>query len=291
MVLMLGGADKLVGTVAMAQRQPWLQKLYPKIKDLPVLTIASEGVNIETLIGTRPDVVLMSYVGGMPKWMDMVSAAKIPVVLMPGNTFEDIKTTILMTGQILGPKEASAASDFAKYYQETIDRVRAVTSTIPKERRPKVLHTMQSGILYVDGVESLIDDWINISGGTNAASDLKGTGKGVTMEQVIKWDPDVIICGTAPNVENRQKIMTDLRWSGIKAVKEGRVYANPSGVYLWDRHSGEGALQILWAAKLLHPEKFRNLDIKKETKAFFARFFHYDLADSDFDSIMNASAP
>jgi len=150
---------------------------------------------------------------------------------------------------------------------------------------------MQTGILAIDGVKSLIDNWINIAGGTNAAVDVKGLGKLATMEQVIKWNPDVIICGTAPNIENKHKIMTDPQWSGIKAVKDGKVYVNPTGVYLWDRHSAEGALQILWAAKLLHPEKFRNLDVKKETKAFYARFFHYKLTDSDFNSIMNATAP
>ena len=291
MVLLLGGADKLVGTVAMAQKQPWLQKLYPRIKSLPVVANIPNDVNIETLLSLHPDVILMSYAGGMPSWMDKVAAVHIPVVLMPAVTFDDIKATILLTGEVLGPKQAAAGRDFAKYYQDNIDRVRAVTAAIPKERRPKVLHSMQSGVLAIDGVDSLIDNWINIAGGTNAAFDVKGLGKIVTLEQVIKWNPDVIICGTAPNMANRRKIMTDPQWSGIKAVKNGQVYANPSGVYLWDRHSAEGALQILWAAKLLHPEKFRDLNLKKETVAFFGRFFHYKLTDRDFDSIMNAEAP
>ena len=291
MVLMLGGADKLVGTVAMAKKQPWLQKLYPRIKEVPVVASGSNDVNIETLLALHPDVIIMSYAGGMPSWMDKVAAVRIPVVLMPAVTFDDIKTTILMTGEVLGPKEAAAARAFATYYQNNIDRVRAVTASIPLERRPKVLHSMQTGIIAIDGVQSLIDNWINIAGGTNAAFDVKGLGKLVTMEQVLKWNPDVIICGTAPNAENKVKIMTAPQWSGIKAVKNGKVYANPTGVYLWDRHSAEGALQILWAAKLLHPEKFRTLDLKKETKAFYARFFHYKLTDSDFNSIMNATAP
>ena len=290
-VLMLGGADKLVGTVAMAKKQPWLQKLYPRIKEVPVVASAPNDVNIETLLSLHPDVILMSYAGGMPSWMDKVAAVHIPVVLMPAVTFDDIKATILMTGEVLGPNEAAVAREFAKYYQNNIDKVRAVTASIPKDQRPKVLHSMQSGILAIDGVNSLIDNWINIAGGTNAAVDVKGLGKVVTMEQVIKWNPDVIICGTAPNIENKQKIMTDPQWSSIKAVKDGKVYVNPAGVYLWDRHSAEGALQILWAAKLLYPGKFHDLDMKKETKAFYARFFHYKLSDGDFNSIMNATAP
>ena len=289
-VLIEGSADKLVGTVALAKKQPWFQKLYPRIKDVPVVSAASNDINIETLIGLHPDVILMSYAGGMPPWMDRAAAARIPVVLMPAVSFDDIKKTILMTGEVLGPKESAAARELADYYQGNIDRVRAVTAAIPLGQRPTVLHSMQSGILSIDGVQSLVDNWINIAGGRNAA-DVKGLGKSVTMEQVLKWNPDVIICGTAPNAENRQKICSDPQWSGVNAVKEGRVYLNPTGVYLWDRHSAEGALQVLWAAKLLHPEKFPNLDLKKETAEFYRRFFHYQLTDSDYASLLGATAP
>jgi len=31
-------------------------------------------------------------------------------------------------------------------------------------------------------------------------------------------------------------------------------------------------LQILWAAKLLYPDKFQNVDLKKEKKEFFTKF-------------------
>ena len=77
------------------------------------------------------------------------------------------------------------------------------------------------------------------------------------MEQVAAWNPDVIIVGTAPNQQNRQAILDDPRWREIKAVREGKVFVNPSGAYLWDRHSAEAALQVLWAAKLLHPATIR----------------------------------
>jgi iron complex transport system substrate-binding protein len=61
MVLMLGGADKLVATSDQARRQPWLRKLYLRIALVPAAFEAAGEVNIETLIGARPDVVLMAY--------------------------------------------------------------------------------------------------------------------------------------------------------------------------------------------------------------------------------------
>jgi len=74
-------------------------------------------------------------------------------------------------------------------------------------------------------------------------------------------------------------------------VKNGKVFVNPSGAYLWDRHSAEAALQVLWAAKLLHPAEFAGLDMGKETKLFYARFFHYELSDAELASILNSTPP
>lgn len=291
MVLLLGGGDKLVATVQQAQNQPWIKKLLPKIASLPSVVNASNDLNVEALVNTNPDVILMSYVGGMPTWMDKAAAAKIPVVLMPGNTFEDIKTAIRMTGEVLGPAEAAVAEEWVKYYDGNVKKIAAVTALVPEDQRPRVLHTLRPTILSVDGIGGLVNDWIKNSGGVNVAVDVKGNSGTVTMEQIIKWNPEVIICGTEPNTENAQKILTDPQWANIKAVKDKKVYVNPTGVYLWDRHSGEGALQILWAAKLLYPDKFKDIDLKAETKTFFTKFFHYNLTDADYDSIMNAKAP
>jgi iron complex transport system substrate-binding protein len=48
---------------------------------------------------------------------------------------------------------------------------------------------------------------------------------------------------------------------------------------------------VLWAAKTLHPELFPKLDIKRETKDFYAHYFHYALTDEEYASIIDATAP
>ncbi len=290
MVLMLGGADKLVATSEQARRQPWFRKLYPRMEFVPAAFNVAGDVNIETLIGAQPDVVLMAYGGTLPKWVGAVDAYRVPVVTMPNSSLADLKTTARMTGEILGDRESQVAAEYVRYFDDNIRRVTEVTNKIPKNQRLKVLHTASAGILTVDGRKTVIDDWINLAGGINAA-DVVGMGRPVTLEQVVAWNPDVIIVGTAPNQASRQLIIDDPRWRQIKAVKEGQVFVNPSGAYLWDRHGAEAALQVLWAAKLLHPALFPDLDLKKETRWFYERFFHYALTDADFASIMNATAP
>jgi iron complex transport system substrate-binding protein len=290
LVVMLGGGDKLVATTAQAQRQPWLERLYPRIDQVPAAFGILGEVNLETLIGARPDVILMAYDGSLPKWAAAVDAYHIPYVLMPNTSLAGLKTTARLTGQVLGERESLVAEDYIRYFDANIRRVRSVTAGLPDTRRPKVLHTASAGILTVDGRHSLIDDWIEVAGGVNAA-DVEGLGRPVTMEQVAAWDPDVIIVGTAPNGRNRQAILDDPRWRDIKAVKNGRVFVNPSGAYLWDRHSAEAALQVLWAAKTLHPELFGGIDMEKETKAFYAKYFHHTLTDSEYRSIIDATPP
>src|SRR5580692_7314429 len=290
LVLMLGGADKLVATTVQAQRQPWLRKLYPRIDQVPAAFNAAGDLNVETLIGARPDVILMAYDGALPKWSDAVEAYHVPIVLMPNTSLEGLKTTARITGTVLGPREAEVAEDYIRYFDANIRRVRHETERLSAGQRPKVLHTSSAGILTADGLDTVIDDWIRLAGGRNAA-DVTGNGRPVTLEQVAAWDPDVIIVGTAPNQLSRKAILEDPRWREIKAVKNGNVLVNPSGAYLWDRHSAEAALQVLWAAKMIHPELFSDLDIKRETINFYAKYFHHALTDDEYSSIVNATAP
>lgn len=290
MVLMLGGADKLVATSLQASKQPWLRRLYPRIAQVPAAFDTAGGVNVETLIGARPDVVLMAYGGSLPRWMDAVDAYHVPIVMMPNDSLDGLKTTVRMTGEVLGERESRIAAEYIRYFDANLRRVTQVTNRLLQSERPKVLHTATPGILVVDGRDSVIDDWIRVAGGVNAA-DVVGLGRPVSMEQVAAWDPDVIIVGTAPNQRSRQAILDDPRWRRIKAVREGKVFANPSGAYLWDRHSAEAALQVLWAAKTLHPELFADLDVNAETRRFYSRFFHHELTAAELASIMNATAP
>lgn len=288
LVVMLGAGDELVATTAQAQRQPWLRRLYPRIEKVPAAFDAAGDVNVETLIGARPDVVLMAYDGRLPRWAAAVEAYRVPVVLMPNTSLKALEETARLTGQVLGEEESADA--YIRYFEANIRRVAAITARLAPGERPRVLHTASAGILCVDGRHTVIDDWIGIAGGINAA-DVEGNARPVTMEQVAAWNPDVIIVGTAPNGANRRAILDDPRWRDIKAVKTGKVFVNPSGAYLWDRHSAEAALQVLWAAKTLHPGLFRDLDIEKETKSFYARFFHYNLTAAEFRSIIDAVPP
>jgi iron complex transport system substrate-binding protein len=107
-------------------------------------------VNMETLVGTRPDVILMAYDGSLPKWFAAVDKAyQIPVVLMPNTSLDGLKTTALLTGGVLGPNELAVAREFVRYFDSNIQRVMQVTGKLSPNARPKVLHTSSAGIPMV----------------------------------------------------------------------------------------------------------------------------------------------
>ena len=153
-----------------------------------------------------------------------------------------------------------------------------------------MLHIANLEKLTIDGKTSIVNEWIEQAGGVNAIDEGKNLMQ-ITLEAIVKADPDVIIIGGNGNVQSVQTLMADKKWSGIKAVKNHTVYANPLGTFPWDRYSGEEALQLLWAAAKLHPQLFRDLDMVKETKAFYKDFYNFTLSDDQAKQILTAKKP
>jgi iron complex transport system substrate-binding protein len=103
------------------------------------------------------------------------------------------------------------------------------------------------------------------------------------MESLLKWNPDYIVCRDAPY---KATILADARWQDINAVKNGHVLVNPQGVFYWCVRSAEEALQILWMAKTLYPDKFADMDLVQEVKDYYETFHDYTLSDEDVNSIL-----
>jgi iron complex transport system substrate-binding protein len=78
-------------------------------------------------------------------------------------------------------------------------------------------------------------------------------------------------------------------WRNPSAVTNNRVLFNPQGLYPRDRFGPEEALQIQWAASVIHPEVFGNLDLRAEARTFYHTYFNYDLTDGDLDQIFQVS--
>jgi iron complex transport system substrate-binding protein len=289
---MLGASNKIVATTPVIKNYAWFEKLFPNIIDLPTPFTSAKEVNLETLFGTQPDVLIYSKGGLDAAILEKITAAKIPAVQLTFDDFVSLKTTVLTTGKVLGPEEEAKAKEFCEYLDKNLKLVTDITSKLADSEKPLVVHTVGNTYLGVDGAKTIIDTWIKLAGGVNAAAPyVEGNGKTISIEQLLLIDPDIIIIGNVESARIKEQLMTDPQCAGLKAVKNGMVYINPIGVFSWDRYSAEEALQILWAAKTLHPDKFESIDMMKEVKNFYSKYFGYNLTDDETTRILNAQTP
>ncbi|MDT3425881.1 iron complex transport system substrate-binding protein [Paenibacillus forsythiae] len=285
-MLMMGGGDKLVATTTYVKKLASFQKVYPRINEVTAPFDSSSGdINIEELLKTQPDLII-AY--AQDKSLDKLKELNIPVVTSSFTDFDGLKETVRLVGEVLGEDGVKRADEYTAYLEDNFKRVTDITSTIPENERVKVYFTQ--GFLATDGRNSMAQAWIEAAGGINiAAKDIEGLKKTVTFEQILDWNPDIIVNATPPWTEAPKEVedmMNNPKWKEIKAVQDNRVYMNPIGVFQWDRYCGEQALQILWAAKMFYPDKFADLNLEQETKDFYKKFFSYDLTDAEVNEIL-----
>jgi iron complex transport system substrate-binding protein len=85
-------------------------------------------------------------------------------------------------------------------------------------------------------------------------------------------------------------VLKDPRWQRVAAVRNGRVYVVPDGVFFWDS-SSEGILLLQYLAGKLHPELFPDLDLGKEVRDYYARFYRYHLNGRELDLLLAGQGP
>lgn len=289
-VLVCGDASKIVATANIPGAAPWLYKVFPSLNK--VVATFNGNFNIEDIMKNKPDIIYTTYIS---KSKQKLIDTGIPVVQVNVTNFDLLKKSMTITGESLGGNAVKRAAEYNKYFDNKINMVKSITSKIPADQKFKVLHLQGSvSPMVCDGTSSTIDDWITTCGAVNAAQGVVGTVKQISVEQAVKWNPDVIILGTSGDNgihTGVDQIYNDPQLKDINAVKNHRVYVNPNGMYMWDRNCPEEALQIQWAAKTLYPDLFKNLDVVKETKSFYKEFFNYNLTDDDAERIIKAEPP
>ncbi|MDO4878959.1 MAG: ABC transporter substrate-binding protein [Neisseria sp.] len=287
-VLLLGGADKLVATTDVIRSNPWFAEVFPKIKTVPALT-NGQSVQMEALLAVRPDAVLMSNA----TMRQQVEKAGMKAVLVGFQDFEGLKKTVRITAAVIGGNAPKTAETYIAELDGNIRYVAERVKNIPENRRPTVLHiTGSTNLTEVDGGSSMIGEWIRLAGGRSVLTNT-GNKATVSLEEIIKADPEIIIVGSGRTSGGKgiEAIKKNPAWQSLRAVKNGRLYANPSGTFPWDRYSTEEALQILWAAKLFHPEQFKDLDMAAKTQAFYKKYYNYNLSRANAERILAGQPP
>ncbi|GBQ61610.1 Fe3+ transporter ferrichrome-binding periplasmic protein [Ameyamaea chiangmaiensis NBRC 103196] len=284
LVVMLGGAARIAATVDTPSRQPWMFRFAPDLKK--AVALDNPMPNTETLLGAGVD---LAFYPSSEAVRTALTQANIPALAMDFQDFDGLAHAVTLTADVLDtPLAQQRATLYTTTLNERIRSLRARTGALTESQRPRVLHLLSLHPLKVDGRGTIIDQWITLAGGRNAA-DITGVQKPVTIEQIVAWNPEVIIIGSAagpfdPNADGGL-------WRSVAAVRSGRVVPNPAGVFPWDRYGSESLLQLSWAAALLHPDMFRASDIPGLVRAFYRTYFDVTLSEDDLHRILIGAPP
>jgi len=155
--------------------------------------------------------------------------------------------------------------------------VQTKANQISLEELPRYYYAETDSGLFTEPKGSPRTNLIDLCGGINVAeSQLSGHyGRTeVSIEQVILWDPDVII---TDNLQFYNQIKFDEKWAGIKAVEDDKVYMIPHGPFSWfDRPNDINQIVgIYWLGKILYPDIADSIYIEEKVKDILSRFFSY----------------
>lgn len=293
-IFLLGGIEKASIIPSFAQQMPWAMKIIPGLGSIQA-TNNPQDPSIEELVKLGADVV---FFWDTEKPLAMMTQAGLPVVVTQPSSPESkpqsveafrkmIKDEVNTFAKVLGPDAEKKAAMYDQYFDEKVDRILDVTSTIPKSEYPKVYYVRGPDALTSHGKNSYTHWWVTMAGADLVSSEINEGMPKVSLEQVISWNPDIIVMG---RVNSTSLILDDPNWKDITAVKEGAVYTNPEGVFYWD-YSSEGVLFLEYLAKLFHPDKFADIDMKEEIKEYYSTFYDYSLTDEEAERILNHMAP
>jgi iron complex transport system substrate-binding protein len=290
-ILLLGAADRIVGKNAYAVSGPWAIEVYPKFKDVVLFSNPMEP-NMEELISLSADIV---YYWSIPEQIQKMEESGLSVVVAqltsnnPRTTDEFIefqKKEVNVIAGSIGEETQERAKMWTDYFDEKVRLIGERTKDLGE--RKKVYYSCSDNGLECFSKNSYPQFIIELAGGIFVAKDtIEEVDTTVTLEQIIEWDPDVIIMGRADSTDG---VMKDARWGEISAVKNGMVLLPPNGVMYWD-YSSECVLLMQFAAKTLYPDLFEDIDMIKETKDYYKTFYNYDLSDENAKNILSHLPP
>jgi iron complex transport system substrate-binding protein len=238
--------------------------------------------NLEEVVAKEPDLVLTNPVKHGALAVTLAELG-IPAIQYTAETPEEIKEAMLLTGTALGPKTTARAEAFADTCDRLLNQVRTQTDAIPEDQRLRVYFCGSDPLRAASGdmYQSLM---IEAAGGISVSQGLVGYWNNVNLEQVLVWEPDVIVITTYGGLEP-EGIIDDPDWQAIPAVKNGRVYKMPGLAAAWDTPVPDSILGILWLAERLYPEEVA-FNLEEEVRDFYGTFYDYQMSDDEVSRLL-----
>lgn len=247
------------------------------------ITGRGNTANLEAVLALKPDLILdvgstaQTYVSLAERVQEQTG---IPYALLDGR-FTATAESYRKLGELT--RRVSEGEALADYTARTLDTIMQRIAGVPPDKRPRVyyargprgLETGLGGSINVETIEMLA---------RNVAGERRGGLALVSIEQVLLWNPEVIV---TIDRDFALSVNKDPAWSGVAAVRAGRVHLVPKLPFGWVDFppSVNRLIGLWWLAKILYPDRFPE-DIRELATAFYAQFYHVTPSAAQMDAVL-----
>lgn len=294
MLVQLGAADRIVAVEKNWKTDlgSYIERVFPGIASLPTPGDLTE-LNVEEIAALHPDIVLVASQAN-PDEVAKLRELRIPVATIslraegkqeeaqnPRLSNADKAYTdgcewaIKTLGMLVGAEERanriwSFAMDSRAYVEQQI-------GTMNDADRKRVFVANPGNKTY--GNDKYVGCQLLRAGGINvAAADIQGF-KPYNMEQLAKWDPQMILVQDRyPEVY--QDICQNPVYAQLDAVRNHRVILAPYWSKPWGNPDTDSiALGEPWLAHQLYPQKVSASYVKERAQQFYQEFYGVDFIE------------
>lgn len=266
-----------------------------KYQDLPNFGMG-DAVNYEAVIAANPTIAINSgkINDAMVSDCDALSESLgIPVVAVD-NELNNSAEAFRFMGELLGVEDH--AEELAQYAEQVFTDIN-VLSDIPEEKKVSVYFGNGEDSLETAPRGSQHAQILDAINAVNVADLELGDGSRfqISAEQLLAWDPDVIVVNGEPKADKSgssaaEDILSNPDYASLKAVQDQKVYGTPNAPFSWvDRPAGPNRLiGMRWFSALIYPEYIK-CDINEEIHKFFDLFYHVDLSDEQLENVLKGT--
>ncbi len=284
--------DKLIGWTS-AWREAERAFIAPRYAGLPTLgrlTGRGNTANVEVVLQAKPDFIV-DYGTVSPTLASLADRVQaqtgMPYVLLDGD-FDRMGEAILQVGRIAN--EEKRAESLARYAQETVSEIKERVAKVPASRRPRVYYGRGPQGLNTGLTGSISAEFIEQLGAVNVAVDLgKGGLVQVSIEQVLRWNPDIVV---TIDLNFHAIARVHPTWRELPAIRAGRIHLAPNLPFGWIDFppSINRLIGLRWLARILYPDAFPE-DLRPIVRDFYTRCYHQTPTEAQLDQLLGPRAP
>ena len=278
--------DKLVGIASAwdSSAEEYLATEYYNLPELGQLYGGKGELNLETLLASGAEVVIDV---GEPK--DTIVEDLDALQEQTGIPFVHITATTgtmgdayAKLGELLGMENEAAV--LSAYCDRVYTRTVEIANSVEKANLLYCLGDQGLNVIAQSSYHAEVIDLLSNNLAVVDAPSSRGTGNEVDMEQILLWNPDVILFAQDSIYDT---VADDSAWQEVSAIQNGTYYEVPFGPYNWMGFppSVQRYLGMMWMAQLLYTDTAQ-YNLYGEVAEYFKLFYHSQLTEDQYNALV-----